>query len=31
MFIFKGTDNVGTYAILNEVVSFAELSRTVMF
>ena len=25
MYIFKGTDNVGTYAILNEVVSIADL------
>ena len=25
MYIFKGTDNVGTYAFLNEVVSIADL------
>ena len=25
LYIFKGTDNVGTYAILNEVVSIADL------
>ena len=25
MYIFKGTNNVGTYAILNEVVSIADL------
>ena len=27
----KGTDNVGTYAILNEVVSITDVVFTVMF